>query len=260
MAIAVALENSTPCGSAINATFTSGSFTPDDNSRVLVFVCCERNSHTTAFSWSITDSVDGASGWTVDTTTSAYNFAGAANFATAGALFYKDFGVGAASRTVTVDAFATTDTGYYSLVVISVTGHNVGSPFAQARVASGEDEGTTGDAHSGTLTLGSNPTSGNAVIAFFGAGGDATGQATTPSGYTNLASQSDQYTHINASYHLATTDPAATSSDLGQSVGNWCGVIMEIAAAGGGGGQPVVQESEWLTLEPQTNPSAISVW
>lgn len=246
MAISVVLKNSTPCGAAINATFTSGSFTPDDNSRVFVFCCCERNSHTTAFTWSITDSVDGATGWTTDTQTSAYNFAGSASFATASCLFYKDFGTGAAARTVTVDAFSTADTGYYSLVVINVTGHNAGSPFAQARASNGADTGTVGDSYSGTLTLGSNPVSGNAVIAFFGVGGDASGGATTPSAYTNLADQSDQYTHINASYHLATTNPAAQSTDLGQSVGNWAGIIMEIAASGGGGGTPMMGKTVYI--------------
>ena len=239
MAITITLEDSTEdIGGSGQQTSTTGSFTPENNSRVFAFICCERNGHTAAYNWVLTDSVDGAAGWVKDTETAAYAFASSSVFHTASVLYYKDFGVGAASRTVTVDAFSGTELGYYSIVIFSVTGHYVtrglgipASSFKQPRVTNGANVNPSSSSVSGTLTLGVAPVSGNAVIPLFGVGGDVLCASSTPSGYSVISSQDNVFSHVGAFYHLSTTTAAATSSDLGETVGNWAGIIMEIVAA-----------------------------
>ena len=239
MAITVTLKDSTEdTDGAGTQTRTSGSFTPESNSRVFVFCGVEKANHSTAFSFSCTDSVDGSGGWIKDTETAAYAWGNQSNFHTASVLFYNDFGVGAASRTVTIDPFATADLGFFALMVFSVTGHYItralgipDSSFKQPRTTNGANINPAVSNASGTLTLGVAPVSGNTVVAMFAAAGDLVAPCSVPTGYTDLVSQDNIYIHGSVFYHQSTTTAAVTSSDLGDTVGNWAGIIMEVIPA-----------------------------
>lgn len=247
---------------ASSQTIASASFTPTANSRLFVWCCAQADGNTVASSWAVTDSIDGATGWTIDTTTSAYNWVNLNMYTVQGILAWKDIGGSPSAMTVTLDRWSGgTELGSYSLIVFDAAEHNIGSPFAQARVANGAavDAGgaTPSDTASGTLTLGGAPTSGNAVVAMFAAGGDVAAVCSTPAGYSSLASQSDAPTHGAAFYHLDTTTAAVTSSDLGEDVGNWCGIIMEIAADAGGEPEPEDPPISTLSANIKTNRSPL---
>ena len=232
MAFSLTLRNATGNGTSSSATQVSGSFTPTANSRLFVFAVAERAEHVTAQSWSISNT--GGLSFTLLDTSTIRNWAGDANFATNAVGWYADVGGSPSSMTVTVDPFEVAETAFIHLTVFDVTGYDTGTPFAQASVDNGA-EGDGGNSVSGTLTLGGSPTSGNLVVAMFGVGCDATGAASTPTGYSVLNSATDAYTHTAIFYHVSTTTAAVTSSDLGQQVGNWGGIIFEMTLGGGGG-------------------------
>ncbi len=134
--------------------------------------------------------------------------------------------------TVTVDASAGNE--FYAVIGFDVTGYDTGTPFAQASVDNGAQIDPAGSSESGTLTLGSTPTSGNLVVAMFGAGADSGGGFATPSGYTALVNQNQAYCQAAVFYHTTTTTAAVTCTDLGDSVGNWGGIIFEMTLDAGG--------------------------
>jgi hypothetical protein len=131
--------------------------------------------------------------------------------------------------TVTVDA--STSNEWYSVLAFDVTGFDPDTPLAQAAVANGAAINPAASGQNGTLTLGSNPASGNMVVAMYHAGVNTASAFTAPSGYTALANQNAEYTKAAVFYHEATTT-AAVSAGLGNDVGYWGGVIIEIKAEG----------------------------
>lgn len=230
---------------------TTASFTPAANSRLFCFVVCEMDNNGSAYQFSYSDSLGGS--WTADSITSEYtadNFG--ASFDVCAGLGYVDIGGSPASMTVTVDHTAGTGNAYYAIVVFDVTGYDTGTPFAQARVVNGLGSIALSDSQSGTLTLGSAPTSGNLVIACFGAGNEVAGACSAPTGYSTLTSQSQAFVHAGIFYHEATTTAAVTSSDLGEDIVAWAGVIFELKAAAGGGASPTSNVLTSKTLRSLT--------
>jgi hypothetical protein len=209
----------------------TGSFTPTDNSRLFIFAAAERDGHLNARNWTISDTLSKT--WTKLDESTLYQWGGggggsAEAFHLNSVCWYTDIVTGA-SMNVTVDA--STGNEFYGVIAFSITGYDTGSPFPQASVDNGAEINPASNSASGVLTLGSSPTSGNMVVAMFGVGGDVAAASATPSGYTALTSQSNNYCHAGVFYHTSTTTAAITSSDLGQSVGNWGGIAFEMALA-----------------------------
>jgi hypothetical protein len=155
-----------------------------------------------------------------------------ANYHLNSVCWYTDIGGSPASMTITVDA--STSDEFYGVVAFDVTGHDTGSPFPQVSVDNGATVNPASSSASGTLTLGSTPTSGNLVVAMWGVGGDGTGGCTAPTGYSTLTNQTVPNTHVSVFYHVTTATAAVTCSDLGTTVGNWGGIIFEMALASAG--------------------------
>lgn len=235
MAPSIALQINENSNTTSQGSRTSASFTPPANSELITFAVAGRDNHVTARNWTISDSLTGS--WTSIAESTLTPWGPNAGYNTRYALnvraWRQSIGASPSARTVTVDA--STNSEFYALIIYAITGHNTSSPLAQAAVANNVQAATEGDSSlSLTLTLGSAPTSGNMVIAMFGAGADSGGGFATPTGYTALTNQNLNYCPGAVFYHTSTTTAAVTCSDLGQVVGNGGGIIIEIAAAAGG--------------------------
>lgn len=250
--ITLLINENTGVSSAGNRT--SASFTPPANSLLVAFAVGGRDNQTVARNWQINDSLSGA--WTNIAESALTNWgpnvAYNARYALNVRAWRQAIGSSPAARTVTVDA--STNSEFYALIIYAITGHDVASPLAQAAVANAVQAAVEGDsALSLTLTLGSAPTSGNMVLAMFGAGADGGGGFAVPTGYTALANQNLNYCPGAVFYHTSTTTAAVTCSDLGQTVGNAGGIILEIAAAAGGTiTEPIGLVSEADSAQPVT--------
>lgn len=222
MAFALTSRISDTGGSA-SQNKTTASFTPTANSLLVVATSAQRESHTTASSWSISDSASLT--WTSRALSS--NITG--SFGGDLQVWTAPVGGSPASMTVTVDPWATTVTGWIGIEIFDITGHNTTTPLAQA--ATTNTTTSTGNAVSLTATLGASPTNGNLVLGIFTGQNDASGAFAAISGFTQLSAPSGTFDHIGIWYRSDTTTAAITQSDLGQSV-NWgAAAAMEIAAA-----------------------------
>mgnify|MGYP000981076988 CR=1 FL=1 len=227
MAFAINSRSSVNSGTAGAANYATAAFTPAANSRLFVFAVAEQVFGPATRSWTISDTL--GSTWTKLNESVLSNWSTNLNFDLNVVAWYTDIGASPSSMTVTVDASAANE--YYGVIAFDVTGHNPGTPFAQSSVANGASVNPASDSASGTLTLGGAPTNGNLVVAMFGSGADSGGGFATPTGYTALVSQSQAYAQAAVFYHTSTTTAAVTCSDLGQQVGNWGGIIFEMALA-----------------------------
>jgi hypothetical protein len=220
--------NSNSAQSAVGL-LTSASFTPTANSRLFVFACAECDGTLVTRNWQITDSL--SLSWTkLDESTFAA-WAGDTAYSYNVVCWYADIGASPASMTVTVDA--QTGNAFHSLLAFDVTGYNTSSPFPQSSVDNGATVNPSSNSASGTLTLGSNATNGNLVVALFGSAADSGGGFTDPSSWSNLVEQNNSYTQIAIFYRTNFTSTGVTCSDLGNDVGAWGGIIFEMAIAGG---------------------------
>lgn len=210
---------------------TSASFTPTANSLLVVCASAQRENHATAQAWTITDSAGLT--WTARGVTT--NITG--NFGGGLACWTAPVGASPAAMTVTADPWSTSVTGWVALEVFDVTGHDVASPVAQTPATATTT--STGNAVSLTVTLGTNPSSSNAVVGIFTGQNDATGAFTSPAGFTQITNPTGGFNHIGAWWTTGTTTPGITCSDLGQSV-NWgAAIALEIASDGAGAPDPV---------------------
>lgn len=228
MAFAVTQRSSVNSGTTSVGSQATASFTPAANSRLFVFACAQRDNHSTARSWTISDTL--SSTWTKLDESTLVDWETLAIYGINVVAWYTDIGASPSARTVTVDASGGNE--FYGVVAFDVTGYDTGAPFPQVSVDNGAAVNPASSSASGTLTLGSAPTNGNLVVAMFGAGADAGGGFATPSGYTALTNQNQAYCQAAVFYRTDTTTAAVTCSDLGQTVGNWGGIVFEMKLAG----------------------------
>ena len=222
--------NDTGAGASGTANKTTASFTPSANSLLVMVATVQREGHTTASAWTISDTAWLT--WTQRALSS--NIAG--NFGGDIILWTAPVGASPAAMTITIDPFATTITGWIGYALFDITGHDTTTPLPQSAVANTTT--STGNSVSLTVTLGSAPTSGNLVIGVFTGQNDAAGGFTSISGFTELYNPTTANDHVGVWYRTNTTTAAITCTDLGQSV-NWgAAVALEIAAAGGGAAAP----------------------
>lgn len=216
-------------GTTSAGSYTSASFTPTADSRLFVFAATETDAQVNARDWTISNT--GSLSFTKYDESPNVSFADQAIYTHNVVVWYADVGGSPSSMTVTVDP----GLGNYwsAMVVFDVTGYDTGTPFAQSSVDNGASVNPASDSASGTLTLGASPTSGNLVVAMFGAAADGGGGFATPTGYTLIGSQSTNWVQTGAWYKTDTTTAAVTCSDLGQQVGAWGGIILEMTLGGG---------------------------
>lgn len=177
----------------------------------------------TGVTLSISDSVDGSSGWTgLDSLTTTSGTA-----AQGGQAFYKSF-TSSTSRTITFTRNSGTICWGYS--VVAITGHNTASPVVQAKGAGSPFWNDAGNSHSQSVTLSSSPVSGNAVIAFLGCNNDANGAATAPSSFSTLDLPVGQFENVSVAYSTSTTGATINWTDCGQSIEGAIAFAVEVAA------------------------------
>lgn len=198
------------------------------NSTVLVFAHgTASGTYWTGDAITVSDSVDGTTGWTgldsLAITTSPD--------AGAGRVFSKSF-TSSTSRTITIARG--TGTAWWGYSVVAVTGHNTSNPIIQAKGAASPYWNDFGSSHSWSVTLGSNPISGNAVIAFLGCNNDTNGAATLPSGYTALDLPTGTFENASVAYNTTTTTATINWPDCGQGVESAIAIAVEINVVGTG--------------------------
>jgi hypothetical protein len=228
MALNVLASGSSATSSA--ETATTASFTPTAHALVFAVVLGQRDNHTQTFAWS---TPTGGLTWSSHATTSTYNFEASSTYAIQVASWYATAGASPTSQTLTFDAISGSYNCYYSWLVFEITDFDSGATFPQSAVTNGAAVDPKADNQSGTLTLGSAPTSGNYVVGVFGTGNDVAAAASTPSGFSVIGTaQTQTYTKVNGFYRADTTATTITSSDLGEDVGNWAGIAFEVKVSG----------------------------
>ncbi len=205
------------------ATNVTGSFTPAADSKLVVVVCAVNNGHTTAKSWTISG---GSLSWAqLGSSSSEFeNAAGGADFDYSMAVFWADVGGSPGSMTVRADPYATAPTGYTGIVVFEVVGSAAGvAANLQAVAYNAADTGTV------TVSLGSAPTAGSAMLAGWFALSDG-GAPTWNADPADWTSGTETTTGVMATAGLVSTTDADGSLNHGYTGNqNECaGAIIEI--------------------------------
>jgi hypothetical protein len=243
MAFTVTARDQSNNGTTSAGTQTSASFTPTASSFLIAagHGCLDLSSGNKALPASPVTGTGGLT-WTArqtyeTTAAPRYNNTGAVDFRVNSGIWTADVGGSPASQTVTFDAATDATFAFYALALVDVTGHDTGTPHVQsAKNSSTENNGS--NSVSLAVTLGVTPTTGNLVVAVFGANADGGGGFTAPTigGQSmtqvyNLANASTQngvwYREITGAESTAVT----TCTDVGQTVGGATGFVIEIAAA-----------------------------
>lgn len=229
MTVAIHARSNTGTGSVQSHTLAS--FTPPANSTLYFVEVAMRGNHTESFSWAD----PGGTGltWTPRATSSFYLFEAAAEYAIQCRVSSAPIGGSPVSQSLTSGPGSASGAEFIAALAFTQTDDevNTGSPFPQAFVAGGGAVNPTSDTAGGTLTLGSAPASANKCFAIFGVGCNQPGGPSTPAGWTLEGTLfATEYVTVNLYSRTGSTDTDAAVSDLGQEVGNWCGVIWEVAA------------------------------
>lgn len=195
--------------------------------RLFAFATAQNDTHQNTRAWSIGDTL--ALTWTKYAESTMYGWGNAVtpnNYALNCVVWYADVPANG-TTTITVDPGA----GNYFIGadIFEVKGFDVASPFTQSPVTAGARVNPPSNSASGSVTFGTAPTSGNLVLALFGVGGDNAGACAIPSGFTTINNQSDSFAHASTFYSITTNTITVTSTDLGQTVGNWGGIIVEMS-------------------------------
>lgn len=250
MVLAVTARQSGNSGQSPEQTLTTDSATENANSLSLTGSAAQNDLHTASQNGQSLSGGGLTYTQVVQTALSAYD--GTANFRMRGALHSAPVGGSPAAHTITVDHYiegAGGDEGFYCVVAVDVTGFDPTTPIRE--VAGSPNVGTnaaslsSGDSHSGTVTLPNAPVSGNGVLAFFfagadGGGGFEVGGAPTLGGQpmVRLFNQNDSWTQAGCWFREidgTESDDTVTCPDLGQSVGQYNAIAVELLAEAAGG-------------------------
>jgi hypothetical protein len=229
MTVAVHARSSTGTGSVQSHTLAS--FTPAADSTLYFFEAAMRGNHEESFAWAD----PGGTGltWTPRATSSFYLFEDQAPYAIQCRLSSAPVGGSPASQSLTSGPGSASGAEFIAAMAFTQTDDevNTGAPYPQAFVASGGAVNPTSDTAGGTLTLGSAPAAANKCFAVFAVGENLPGGPSTPTGWTLEGTLfTTEYVTVNLYSRTGSTSTDAAVSDLGQEVGNWCGVIWEVAA------------------------------
>lgn len=235
----VTARHSGTSGTSAVQTLATNSTTPSADSLLLVFAAAQPDNVDLAHSWQAP--TGGSLTYTAVDTSAQFNWETTLNFKIQAAMWRATVGATPSAHTVTVDAWSTTQAGTYSAVACDVTGYNTSSPVVQTKTGGGTVNPTSSSA-SGAVTFDSALTTGSMVVVGYGAGNDVAGAFGTPSlgGRTMhpLHNLTGNYTHAGMWYLVidgSESNATITCPDLGETVGNWAAVAVEVAAASTGG-------------------------
>jgi hypothetical protein len=235
MAFTVTARHSANSVATAIAAQATDSVAPSADSLLLIFAGAQRDQHTTSETWSASG---GSLTWTQTAVTSAFPWDTSADFSISAALHRAVIGGSPSAFAITCDAWADASEGFYAIVGCDVTGHNAASPIVQS--ATNGAALTGGDAHSGSVTLGTTPVVGNLVVVSFSSSADDDGGFATPTfggrAMTQLFNQATLWTQSSLWFLVVDgteTDDTITCADLGQQVGNYAAIAIEIEEAPG---------------------------
>lgn len=239
MAFTVTARHTGTSGTSSVQTLATSSVTPTASSLLLVFASAQPDNANVAATWQTPT----GGGWTYTNiaTSLQYDWETTSNYKITSTLWQAAVGASPAAHTVTVDSWSTTQLGTYAAVSCDVTGHNTTTPVVQSKT-NGANVNPTSNTASGSITFDTALTVGNLVVVGFGAGNDVASSFTSPTlggqAMTQLFNITNNYTHAGLWYRVVTgaeSNSTVTCTDMGDTVGNWAGVAVEVAAAGGGG-------------------------
>lgn len=216
----ISFVNVTDNGSTASQTLTSASFTPSDDSLLLVVARCQAANHTTVPSWSVSDTETLT--WTAEgesTELGDTNFKGTIKVWSSSSV-----GTSPASMTVTVDPYSTTDTGIISFAVYEIENGNTADVVDQIAFNDNENSGSL------TLTLSTAPPNPQ-VWAWWGDHGasDTATWATPPAGLTSDAEDTGGPQPYEILSGPATTGTAKSHSYTSNGTIDWTyGVVIEL--------------------------------
>jgi hypothetical protein len=237
LAFTVTARHAGNSGITAASTLVSSSSTPTADSLLLVGMAAENNGgNADAQVWQTP--TGGGHTYTQVAESPDAGFDGAATpsqYMLSAAMYRANVGGSPSAHTITVDAWAAATGGWLDVRACDITGHNTGSPVVQSKAA-----GTTktiGDANSGTVVLDAVPMSGNLLVVYFASGADSGGPVASPTAgagktFTALSSFTGTWVPAGLWYRVCDGAESATitCSDLGDQVGNYGAVAVEIAA------------------------------
>lgn len=246
MVLAATARHSGNSGQTPSQTITTDNVVETANSLLLVASAAQNDLHTADQNGQTLSGGSHTYTQVIQTALSAYD--STANFRMRGALHRVSIGGSPSAHTITVDHYivgAGGDEGFYCVVACDITGYDVTTPIRE--VSGSPNIGTnavslsSGDSHQGTVTLPNTPISGNFVVAAFFAGADGGGGFATPTmggqPMTPLFNQSNSWAQAGLwvrEIDGTESNNIITCTDLGQSVGQYNSIAVEILAAAGG--------------------------
>lgn len=238
-------------------TLTTSSTTPTANSLLLLFFGAENDNHSTAAAFTVAPT---GGGWTYtqhdkkgDAT--AYEWNGTTGFRQASALYSAEIGASPGAHTIVVDAYTSTNAGFYGAIACDVTGHNAGAPIVNTS-NNGANIPTASDSAAGTVVLDQTPITGNLVVVWFYASADSGGSVASPTAgvgktFTTITNQSTTGFTTAGAFHRTwdgSESNTITCADLGTQVGAYTAIAVEIAIDAG---PPPPQPTLWVNRSPR---------
>jgi hypothetical protein len=176
------------------------------------------------------------------------------NFSLSAAMYRADVGGSPSAHTITVDAYSGTQVAFYDVRACDITGHGSSTPVQAAANGGTIGSGGSGsDSGSGTVTLGATPTAGNLIVVYFGCAADVAAAPASPTAgggktFTAVSTSTGPNSNGGMWYRVADGGESATitCADLGQSIGNYGAVAVEIAAPAADSALVLLQQ--WPTV------------
>lgn len=157
-----------------------------------------------------------------------------------GAIFSAPIGASPSAFTVTGDGTGSADNAFHSIVCFDLTGHAASGTIVQV-ARNGARINPESSTASGTVTFANAPASGNLIAVAFMCGVDAAGAVASPTAgvgktFNTVTALSTAFCTTGVFTRVAdgTESLTITSSDLGQTVGNYVAIAFEIALASAG--------------------------
>lgn len=254
MAFTVTARHAQGPTASSSQTGVTNSTTPTADSLLLVAWASQRDNHSTVES--LQTPTGGGWTYTQQAVSAVFAWHTSPGFDIKAMLYSAPVGGSPGAHTVTVDSWSGTNVAFYSTLCADITGHDAGTPVVQTKTNGAQHAG--GDAHSGSVTLDATPATGNLVVVTFFAGADNGGGLAAPTiggqSMTSVHAQSgasNQGCMFQRTVTGAESNAIITCTDLGQTVGNYAAVAVEIAADAGGGGPvsvPAMQVRSGLRL------------
>lgn len=236
MVFTVTARHSGNSAQVVGTTLTTDSVAETANALLILGSAAQNDLHLAA--QTVQTPVGGGLSYTQVAQSAQVAFDGSQNFGMRGNVWRATIGGAPSAHTITVDHYPGTDEGFYCVVACDITGHDTTPPIVQS--AANGSSLATGSAHQGTVTLASALTIGNIVIVFFSAGADSGGGFAAPTiggqAMTLLFNQNNSWTQACLFYREITgteSNSVITTTDLGESVGQYTAIAVEIAASAG---------------------------